>query len=148
MLVTITAKVNKPQKKVKLRGDQAAHLQRGDTFVVKDDDTLEWRVQGSGGESNPDLGNSKARVRFVQFPNDSDPRQLLNEGKTVDERSGRVITGTVFKQALPGHYRYEFLLVDPQGTETKLECSWEGVPNDPNPLVTGMGGGVRSGGPH
>jgi hypothetical protein len=138
--VTITAKVDKQGKKVILHGSKVpADPKDGDTFLVNEGDTLQWKLLDKGGDKAADLEGSKLRIRFVSPQGPA----LLDKGSSL-ETSGALISGKVTADSRPGRYRYAVELVNPAGSSepvTELVCHW-----DTEGQISGMGGGERSGG--
>lgn len=132
----VQASINVAKSEVMLRGTQKEPaLKRGDTFDVQKGDTLKWVVSGA-----PPV--AKVRVRFVGFPGPIHV-SLFQDERNVLEATGVITSGSVAGQAFAGRYFYLVELVEGD-TVTNLTCSWT---DGSDTLLTGMGGGVQSGGP-
>jgi hypothetical protein len=133
----VRANISVGESKVTLKGTQTnPGLVGTQTFHVVKGDTLKWVVQGAPPAS-------LVRIRFVGFPA-PDHVPLFEDGQNVLEAtSGVIISGSVDGKAFAGPYDYLVELVEGD-TVTKLTCFWT---DDAKTLLTGMGGGVQSGGP-
>jgi hypothetical protein len=144
--VTVTGKIDVAGKSVTLSAEQdGARLPS--TFVLDNDHTVTWRLRDAKVPTKTAFEGFKVRVRFVKFPT-NEKRPLLKRGSALDAAPDGVISGgSVNPDAANGEYRYAVELVGPGDTVTNLECSWAGLaPGDP-PVVVGMGGIKREGGP-
>jgi len=132
----VQASINVAKSEVMLRGTQKEPaLKRGDTFDVQKGDTLKWVVSGAPPAAT-------VRVRFVGFPGPNHV-SLFQDERNVLEATGVITSGSVAGQAFAGRYFYLVELVEGD-TVTNLTCSWT---DGSDTLLTGMGGGVQSGGP-
>lgn len=145
--VTITGGIDVAGESVTLSAERDG-VRLPPTFEVGNEDTLTWHLRDAKVPTKTAFEGVTARVRFVEFPNPSDPRPLVEGGKRLDAAPNGVITGgRVRADAFNGDYRYEVELVGPTGAPKHLTCSWAAI--DPNGVaeVTGMGGIKRGGGP-
>ena len=144
--VTITGDVDVARKRVTLSGKQDGKRLPVE-FVVGNDHTLTWKLRDAKVPTRTVFEGFKAQVRFVGFP-PGEPRPLLKRGNTLEAAATGVIDGgAVNPNAFEGLYIYAVELVGPAGGITSLECSWAGAAPNAAPVVTGMGGIKRSGGP-
>ena len=134
-VVQMTVSVSRSE--VVLQGTQTRPpLEKPDTFHVEKGDTLKWVVSGAP-------ATAKVRVRFVGHPGER-RLSLFEDGRDVLEAVAGVITsGAVAGQAFAGRYSYLVELVEGQAV-TNLTCVWT---DGTQTVMTGMGGGVQSGGP-